>query len=161
MNAVLKRQRVAGHPATQVAQRVLEKCEELKHTSVTPMQLLKLVYLCHGWMLGIHGRPLIDEPIEAWTYGPVIPSLYHKIKGYKSSPVSRVVEERTVDFDEQEEDIIAQVCDIYGGMTGIQLSSLTHRPGSPWEVTWRTIGKSADISNDLIEEHYRTLAEVA
>ena len=37
------------------------------------MQVLKLVYYCHAWMLGLYGRPLIRQPIEAWRYGPVVP----------------------------------------------------------------------------------------
>ena len=37
------------------------------------MHAIKLVYLCHGWMLGIYGRSLIGEPVEAWRYGPVVP----------------------------------------------------------------------------------------
>ena len=44
------------------------------------MHVLKLVYVCHGWMLGIHGAPLITEPVEAWTYSPVVPTVYHRYK---------------------------------------------------------------------------------
>ena len=49
---------------------------------VSPMKLLKLVYLAHGWHLAIKGKPLIDEQIQAWDYGPVIQNLYHEIKGF-------------------------------------------------------------------------------
>ena len=32
----------------------------------TPMQLLKLVYIAHGWMFGFFNEPLIDDDIEAF-----------------------------------------------------------------------------------------------
>ena len=33
---------------------------------LTPMQVLKLVYISHGWMLGLLDQPLVAEAIEAW-----------------------------------------------------------------------------------------------
>jgi len=44
---------------------------------ITPLKLQKLVYFAHGWYLGFTGEPLLNEGIQAWEYGPVIPSLYH------------------------------------------------------------------------------------
>ncbi len=38
---------------------------------LTPMHLLRLVYISHGWMLAIYGRSLFHESVEAWKYGPV------------------------------------------------------------------------------------------
>lgn len=61
-----------------------------ENKTLTPMQLIKLVYLAHCWMLALYSRPLIEEPIEAWKYGPVIPVLYHDIKHYGSNPVKEV-----------------------------------------------------------------------
>jgi len=43
--------------------------------AVTPMQLVKLVYIAHGWHLGLHHSQLLTESIQAWKYGPVIPSV--------------------------------------------------------------------------------------
>ena len=53
-----------------------------RDVDTTPMHVLKLTYLCHGWMLGIYDHALINEPVEAWQYGPVVPSLYHKYKKF-------------------------------------------------------------------------------
>ncbi len=34
--------------------------------SLTPLQIIKLVYFCHSWMLGFHGVPLVTQRVEAW-----------------------------------------------------------------------------------------------
>ena len=41
---------------------------------ITHMKVQKLVYIAHGWSLGIRGEDLINENIMAWKYGPVIAS---------------------------------------------------------------------------------------
>ncbi len=55
---------------------------------LTPLQVLKLVYLAHGWCLGVHTQPLIDESVEAWRAGPVIRPLYNVIKQDGSSGIT-------------------------------------------------------------------------
>ena len=54
---------------------------------LTPMKLLKLAYICHGWMLALHDRPLIFDEIHAWKYGPIIPKLYQKIQKHRNDPI--------------------------------------------------------------------------
>jgi len=53
------------------------------------MQLIKLVYIAHGWTLGLYNQPLIGKQVEAWTYGPVIPSVYHDFKHYGRDPITQ------------------------------------------------------------------------
>jgi uncharacterized phage-associated protein len=55
--------------------------------ALTPMQLLKLVYIAHGWALMILERDLFADRIEAWKYGPVIPVLYHATKHFGRNPI--------------------------------------------------------------------------
>lgn len=149
-----------AHPSRQAADLILDKAEERGRT-FTPMQILKLVYLCHGWMLGLHGRPLISEPVEAWRYGPVIRDLYHGVKKFRSNPVEKplFVSGSAHDFDEAEKDIVGQVADVYGDMSGIRLSRLTHARGTPWHITWHSGGRNSVISNDLIEHHFCELGK--
>lgn len=152
----------SGHPVLDVAQKVLEVCARKEETrSVTPMQLLKLVYLCHAWTLGLLGRPLVREPVQAWKYGPVFPGLYHAIKDFRSAPVPYVPGAASVDLDESEQSIVDQVCAGYGTWTGIELSRLTHKVGSPWYLTWGKCkgGRDAEISADIIEDYYKALAK--
>lgn len=128
--------------------------------SLTPMQLIKLVYLCHGWMLGLYARPLLVDSVEAWRYGPVVAGLYHAVREFRGNPVS-TDEPLSVDngnFDKQEQSVMNQVFDIYSKYTGIQLSSMTHAPGTPWTKVSKP-GVITVIPNDLIQDHFAQLAQ--
>ena len=125
--------------------------------STTPMHILKQVYLCHGWLLGLASRTLIHEPVEAWQYGPVIPSVYHTYKIFRGDPVSAEPEDHGAELDDFQKFAITLVDAAYGHLTAVQLSALTHRPGTPWDVTQRTQGFGAIINDALILDHFSDL----
>ena len=127
--------------------------------SLTPMQLLKLVYMAHGWMLGLKGRPLIKDGVEAWQYGPVIPRLYNAVRGFKSRQVEGQLRADGAALDAEEIDIVDQVYRIYGHRSGPALSRLTHQPNSPWAKVYTPGAFGVEIPNDLIEDHYAILAK--
>lgn len=146
------------HDSRTVANRFLKLVRE-KGDSLTPMQVLKLVYIAHGWMLGLHGRPLIKDDVQAWQYGPVIPVLYSAMRRYGGSPVTTPVRAPTDDrLSAEEDDIIAQVYGSYGQFSGPALSRLTHARGTPWALTYVPGEFGSSISQDLIEDHYKQLA---
>lgn len=142
------------HSAVKVANYFLNKAKEDKK-DITPLQLMKLVYLAHGWMLGAHGRHLIKESIEAWQYGPVIPELYHKTKKFRSSPVQFPIENTDLDFDKDEKELLNQVYKVYVDWSGLKLSALTHLKGSPWDMVWESKDHDPVISNDIIMDYYK------
>lgn len=143
-----------------VAQYLLSRRKGADDNSISPMQLLKLVYIAHGFMLGWRGMPLLDEPVEAWQYGPVVPSVYHAIKKYRSGPVANV-DGADADhaFTNDEKAIMNYVADSYGDINGIALSAATHKPGTPWSQTWQYFDRNAQISNDIIESFYRKIIQ--
>ena len=146
------------HDSRTVANRFLGLARA-KGDSLTPMQVLKLVYIAHGWMLGLHGRPLIKDDVQAWQYGPVIPVLYSAMRGYGGSPVTAMVRAPSDDrLAAVEDDVIEQVYGSYGQFSGPALSRLTHARGTPWALTYVPGEFGNTISQDLIEDHYRQLA---
>ena len=56
-----------------------------------PLQIMKLVYLAHGWMLALYADPLVEDTFEAWRYGPVVDALYQAMKGYRADPVTQPI----------------------------------------------------------------------
>ena len=149
-----------SHDAKIIANKFIELAEKSRNP-LTPMQLLKLVYIAHGWMLGIYSRPLISDRVEAWKYGPVIPQLYHQLKSYRDQFVTEKIVCRDADdnLDEEEELVISEICNIYGKYSGIELSSLTHKEGTPWQKVYIEGVNPLRISNDIIEQHYKEMLE--
>ncbi|MDB4309159.1 DUF4065 domain-containing protein [Porticoccaceae bacterium] len=146
-----------GYSSLQVGQKYLTLAADESKT-LTPMQLIKLVYLAHGWMLATASRPLLRDSVEAWQYGPVLPDLYEKIKSCRSHPVIGPLSDDSDQLDELATIVIGEVYKLYGHLDGISLSALTHQEGTPWDITWKSRGKSGVISDDLIESHFRSLA---
>lgn len=141
-----------------VANRFLDLAEE-QGRSLTPMQLLKLVYIAHGWMLGLNGRPLINQPVEAWQYGPVVRDLYNGVRSFGRGQVRGRIPAFGGALDYYEDDMVKQVFKLYGHMDGIALSNITHMADTPWAQTYRHGSFGTPIPNDLIAGHYRRLSQ--
>ena len=130
-----------------------------RESETTPMHVLKLVYLCHGWWLGFTGEALISEPVEAWTYGPVVPTVYHLYKSFGGDCITVERIDRSGNFGNDQRDLIASVVDAYRSYTAVQLSNITHQKDTPWDITRRKYGIGAIIPNELIESHYKKRIE--
>jgi len=77
-----------AYPAKSIANELLSLAHTRGISDVTPMKLQKLVYYAHGWWFGATGEPLIEEQIEAWQYGPVVPSLYEATKNFGNQSIT-------------------------------------------------------------------------
>lgn len=124
--------------------------------ALTPLQLVKLTYIAHGYALGMGVGDLFNSRIEAWKYGPVIPDLYHSTKSYGRNPIplDRIGDGRALTGDAAR--VVDCVMDRYGDHDGIALSNLTHRAGTPWQQVY-VEGANVEIPDDRIADHYRQL----
>ncbi|WP_071605519.1 Panacea domain-containing protein [Dickeya dadantii] len=127
---------------------------------VTPMKAQKLTYIAHGISLGHSGAGLLDEPVCAWRYGPVLPSLYHALKHYGGGVITKAVPDSSffipsADIEAYTNSVVKLVYDTYGRYSGETLSEFTHRNGTPWHQTYAA-GKSI-IDDQLIASYYQRL----
>ncbi len=137
---------------------------------LTPMKVLKLVYLAHGWNLGLKDKPLLIEAVQAWKYGPVVKSVYESFKKYKDGPIDSLaldfqIGTYAVPDDEPTKLLLDKVWVVYKDYSGLELSTLTHEKGSPWDIVWNKEGgknkMSAIIRNDLIADFYKKKANLS
>ena len=139
-----------------IADEVL-KISKRKAIDITPMQLMKLVYISHGWALAMLERGLFDNRIEAWKYGPVIPDLYQATKqfGREKIPLHLIKEDEDSGLDQDTKDFLKEVVSKYGHLNGVQLSNLTHMPGTPWHQVYEPDVLGKEIPKQLIQGHYQ------
>lgn len=132
-----------------------------KGINLSNLQLQKLVYIAHGYLLGWKDKPLIQESVEAWTYGPVINPIYHEFKEYGDRKISLGDGAIRTELDEDVDatSVIDGVLTLYGKLDAMSLVNLTHQQSTPWDEVWhRQGGKSyysVPINNDLIKDHFR------
>ena len=159
-----------GYSALAVANHFLDLAK-IEGIPISPLKLQKLVYLSHGWYLGINESPLIeDEYAEAWQFGPVFPSLYQEFKKFVNKPITVAateIGETTSGFvlvtpsidlrDRSAVRVIERVWWIYKGYSANQLSNITHKKGSPWDDTVKNEPnkKNRNISDAVIMRYYR------
>ena len=150
---------IMKHDAKNVANRLINYAVD-EDSPLTPMQVQKLTYFCHAWMLGLHDEPLVRQNIEAWQYGPVIRDLYLSLQRYGRRPVTRLMKCRKESYVNYESDIIREVWQKYGHLTGPQLSTLSHEGGTPWHQVWHDPARTEPkpiIPNSLIRGYYKGL----
>ena len=104
---------------------------------ITPMKTQKLIFFAHGWMLGIHGRPLLDTGFESWRYGPVMPVVYHRLAYHGGDTIPQPILALPKDFDDDELEIMTQVYELYAPFDDISLSGMTAAKDGPWHRTWK------------------------
>lgn len=106
------------------------------------MQLQKLVFIAQGYYAAItKGQQLYYHDTYAWQWGPVVPKLYKKLQKFGNGTVSEKIEDETGELAElRPEDngfaIVRAVWNAYKNRTAAELSALTHKPDTPWSLTW-------------------------
>jgi uncharacterized phage-associated protein len=139
----------------------LKGIEERKF--VTQMKLQKLVYFAHGVHLAKYNTPLINEQIEAWKYGPVVPDIYRYYKLYGSNLISDIgllpVNESalSIAFDKHAQDSINYTWKVLKDIDPIVLSQWTHIKHSPWGEVFQPNITNIPIDNDSIKNYFKLL----
>lgn len=154
-----------AYSAMAVANTFIRRMKENRLADLTPMKLQKLLYFAQGWHLEHYRVPLIDDFFARWTYGPVIPSLYHDFKEYGAGQIAdygghivleggSYVKKRPIvpDEDVSTWQLVDAIINTYGGFNGPQLSALTHLPGTAWSING---SDGSVITNDELRDSMR------
>jgi uncharacterized phage-associated protein len=152
-----------GHDAIAVANELL-RIARARGRELTIMQLLKLVYFAHGWSLATLRSPLIRDEVQAWMYGPVIPTVYSAFVHTRGAAIMAPGCDRLTgivpraSFSEDESTLLNDVFEGYGHLHAFQLSDLTHQSGTPWSQTFNSRGAYAQIPDKMMEAYFTELS---
>lgn len=138
---------------------------------ITQMQVQKLVYLAHGWGLAVLNKRLVEDQVQAWEFGPVIPNLYSALRKFGRSPISHPLkwgDDTPFSFDSdgeafeelapEEAEVLDLVWNTYGKYPAFKLSALTHQDGTPWSLAFEH-GRNRPIDDKTIKQHFDSLLE--
>lgn len=145
-----------------IARKILQLAKS-EGLNVDTMKLLKLVYITHGWHLGFTNKPLINDEIQAWKYGPVIPVLYDVIKRFGAGNVDGELIDLYADkeLDPETSEFVENIWHVYKEMSGLELSARTHKDGSAWAKTYEEGILNMVIDDEEIKQHYKSMIEEA
>lgn len=125
--------------------------------TLTNLKLNKLLYYAQGEYLARTGKPLFDDEIQAWDYGPVVPVIFYKYKRNNANeitPITDISPEYSFEvFSFEELSVLLDVVREKGQYTGYKLISMTHSE-SPWKNAYKPNLKGTIISNDSLMEFF-------
>lgn len=141
------------------------------NVDITLLKLVKLVYIAHGYILALleesYINPMYDR-VEAWKFGPVIPSVYHTFKHNRDNCIKNKESICTINnnsdklefFIPKVKDNIVQILNFvwnrYGSKTPSELVSILHRKGTPWEYYYKK-GKNNEIPDYDTKLYYKAI----
>ena len=132
-------------------------CESANWT-LTQLSVHKGLYIAHMIYLGeTGGTPLISECFEAWEYGPVVPSLYHKLKIFGNKPVKESIFWRqSPEENEEKVNILRTTGEHVKNVSAASLVHFTHKPEGAWAMHYVPGSRGKKIPNSDILREYET-----
>ncbi len=126
-----------------------------KEIAITNLRLQKLLYYAQAWYLVNFGKPLFEEKIEAWQFGPVIPAVYDEFKSFGRHPIE-LDSSSCKKIIENEECInyLDEFCEQFLQYSTTDLVSMTHNE-KPWIEAFKN--HDNEIKTSVMLEYYSAL----
>ncbi len=134
-----------------IANYIIELCNK-KGYSISNLKLQKMLYFTQALFLVNKNEACFREEIEAWDYGPVVPSVYRRFKTYGSSTIPYLGEDVSNKISNSDRTLIEKVVDFFSKYTASALVELTHRQ-APWKKAYIPHFGNV-ISKSSIQEYF-------
>lgn len=129
----------------------------LNKESMSHKKLEKLIYLAYSYTLVILNQKLFDNEFYAYVHGPIVKAIYSQYQDYGLSEIGKI--NIKPKFDNDTEDVLEQVWQVYGKYDGIELESIV-RQTTPWQKARQGISnldvRGYKISQQDIADYFST-----
>ena len=129
----------------------------LSDWSLSNLELQKILYIAQLRHFREHRDRLIDTSFQAWDYGPVSETVYHRVKAFGSDPIRNVFMGVKVPVGSRLDELEGTY-ELLEGKTSTELVYLTHRPGGAWSQFYRPGARGIIIPDSAIVNESRTFA---
>jgi len=119
------------------------------------LKIQKLLYYAQGYHLALRGTPLFNDQLQAWSHGPVVPTVYRQYKNFGSQAVPLPPDDEFSwdDIDPETTDLLIEVWDDYGGYSAWKLRDMTHTE-QPWKSSFSDDEAYAVISRSSMKRFF-------
>lgn len=130
------------------------------YEGITHLKLQKLLYYAQGISLGMYGKPIFKEKIEAWQHGPVVREVYGHFSKFGRNNIEISMNDESekilnkIENNREVSEVLNLTYDNFAIYTAWQLRQLTHEDNTPWDITQKTKGLGKEIDNQLIKEYF-------
>ncbi len=140
--------------AYEVAKYFLSLSDPEVGDEISNLKLQKLLYYAQGFHLALYGDELFNDPIEAWTHGPVVASVYRHYKEYGAAAIPRVTDVDKSNLSDKSIQLLVDVYEAYGQFTAWKLRNMTHD-----EPPWKDTPQNTIISHSSLMTYFKTQIE--
>lgn len=138
-----------------------ELVDEGVSEGVTNLKLQKLLYFAQAASLSLKNTPIFSDKIEAWKFGPVIPSVYNELRSNGSNPIKEISASGELTLEAKE--ILEDVWNIYGKYAAHELVSITHSH-LPWKEVYFSTPEGrrhSEITQESMKSYYTGYYQVS
>lgn len=145
------------YDALSVARYIIDYCNK-SGRGVSNLKLQKILYFVQAEFLVAkpHHTPCFSDRIEAWDFGPVVPTVYHQYKVYGSAIIPSGRNDPLAGYYQtittEDQVLINGMVEKTAIYTASQLVQITHNQ-SPWKNAYR-VGFNNEITNTAIRSFF-------
>jgi uncharacterized phage-associated protein len=132
-------------PPGSIARWFINRTDRGAGDDMTHLRLQKLIYFAQAWHLANTGEPLFQEDMQAWTHGPVVPSIWHAYRQYHWDPIPAGPDPK---LDHGVVEYLELIYGHYGKYTAKELEKITHQD-DPWRATRGSLPLEAACSTPI------------
>ena len=99
---------------------------------------------------------MFNEPIEAWTYGPVVPVVFQEFKKFQKRAINPELYSDELVLTKDQQNMFDQVYNEYNRFSAVSLMNMTHNEGP---LKNHSLGEV--IPNNELRDFFLTQIEVA
>lgn len=122
--------------ALDIAKYVVCKCDN-DGVPITNLQLQKILYFIQKEFLITEGHPAFYDLIEAWQFGPVVPSVYYFFCGFGAMPIFSFAATGGKSISDHYRAIIDSIVNDKRKMNPWELVNSTHVSGGAWSQIYK------------------------
>lgn len=151
-----------AYDALEVSRHIINYSNDAGY-GITNLKLQKLLYFVQAYFFIKKGKPCFRDSIEAWNFGPIVPSVYREYKrygGFYVFSVETYIDSLTLKRKKFEDNVISvedkklidEVIDTFAEYSNSRLTDLVHGQ-TPWQEAYRS-DHGRVISANAMREYF-------